>query len=96
MRTGLSAGTLAVLIMWAPEPWPSPGSSSCKDKREPLSFTQAVLQIFRGPWKVSKHYCLILKILLVPSFPPLHGKYSPVPCKILFLAYRRIVLEIHT
>lgn len=32
MRTGLSAGTLAVLIMWAPEARPSPGSSSCKDK----------------------------------------------------------------
>lgn len=38
MRTGLSAGTLAVLIMWAPEPWPSPGSSSCRNKKEPLSF----------------------------------------------------------
>ena len=37
MRTGLSAGTLAVLIMWAPEPWPSSGSSSCKDKTEPWS-----------------------------------------------------------
>lgn len=32
MRTGLSAGTLAVLIMWAPEPWGSPGSSSCKNE----------------------------------------------------------------
>lgn len=37
MRTGLSAGTLAVLIMWAPEPWPSSWSSSCNDKKEPLS-----------------------------------------------------------
>ena len=37
MRTGLSAGTLAVLIMWAPEPWPSSGSSSCKDKRDSWS-----------------------------------------------------------
>lgn len=41
MRTGLSAGTLAVLIMWAPEPLPSPGSSSCDSKRETLSLYPA-------------------------------------------------------
>lgn len=52
MRTGLSAGTLAVLIMWAPESWPSPGSSSCVDKREPLSLTRVIPQILRGSWKL--------------------------------------------
>lgn len=40
MRTGLSAGTLAVLIMWAPEPRPSPGSSSCEDRESHCHFTQ--------------------------------------------------------
>lgn len=34
MRTGRSAGTLAALIMWAPGRRPSPGASSCGDKRQ--------------------------------------------------------------
>ena len=73
MRTGLSAGTLAVLIMWAPEPWPSSGSSSCKDKRDSVTLSNIVPRaLWKLEKKISKQCFLILKLFLAPSFLSLH------------------------
>lgn len=82
MRTGRSAGTLAVLSMWAPEPRPSPGSSSCRDKRHRQP--PGPWQLGEGGRRVVKHRFLIVKTLPATGLPSLHPKCSLAPFKVFF------------
>lgn len=88
-------GTWASAFSWVFQLWQQERAIVTLSSIIPLN-TQRPLEITGEVIKLSKHYLLILKILLVLSFLFLRQKYLPAPFKsFFFLAQEKIAFAIY-